>query len=64
MARLQAAPLITVITGFKIKMHWNRYNRQLANRGSLTVYLGDELAEKWAAGEPGRGTVGRPTRLS
>ena len=30
-------------------MHWNRYNRELANRGSLTVYFGDDLASKWVA---------------
>jgi len=32
---------------FKQKMHWKRYNRELANRGSLTVYLGNDLASKW-----------------
>ena len=33
---------------FKQKMNWNKYNRELANRGSLTVYMGDDLASKWA----------------
>jgi len=40
-------------------MHWKTYNQELANRGSLTVYLGDDLASKWAEcrerGSPGRG---------
>ena len=32
----------------KQKMHWNYDHRELANRGSLTVLLGDDLASKWA----------------
>jgi hypothetical protein len=34
---------------FKQKMHWKKYNRELADRGSLTIYLGDDLASKWAS---------------
>jgi hypothetical protein len=42
-------------------MHWNRYNRELANRGSLTVYLGDDLASKWVECRKCRtGGRGRP----
>jgi hypothetical protein len=33
---------------FKQEMHWKEYNRELANRGSLTVYLGSDLESKWA----------------
>lgn len=33
---------------FKQKMHWKTYNRELENRGSLTVCLGDDLTSKWA----------------
>ena len=46
---------------FKQKMHWKRYNRELANRGSLTVYLGNDLASKWVEGrEAGTPDRGRP----
>jgi Transposase DDE domain len=44
---------------FKQKMHWNRYNRKLADRGSLTVLLGDELPSKWVE-RSGRDKRGRP----
>jgi hypothetical protein len=46
---------------FKQKMHWNRYNRELADRGSLTICLGNDLASKWVESS-GRGTGkrGRP----
>ena len=46
---------------FKQEMHWKEYNRELANRGSLTVYLGSDLESKWA--QPREGMVakrGRP----
>jgi IS5 family transposase len=46
---------------FKQKMNWNNYNSELANRGSLTVYLGDDLASKWAeCRECGPADRGRP----
>jgi hypothetical protein len=32
---------------FKQKMRWSEYNRELANRGSLTVYPGEDLDSKW-----------------
>jgi hypothetical protein len=41
-------------------MHWNKYNRELANRGSLTLYLGDDLASKWASNEHSTPECGRP----
>jgi len=34
---------------FNQKMHWKEYNRELAARGSLTVWLGDNVASKWAS---------------
>jgi hypothetical protein len=39
---------------FKQKIHWKKYNRELANRGSLTVWLGDDRASKWAECREGR----------
>jgi len=45
---------------FKQKMHWGKYNRELANRGSLTVYLGDDLASKWTPNEAAAVDRGRP----
>jgi hypothetical protein len=42
-------------------MHWKKYNNELTNRGSLTVYLGDDPASKWAeAGESAPPNQGRP----
>ena len=41
-------------------MHWNRYNRELANRGSLKVYISDDIAAKWAEPKATRLTPGRP----
>jgi hypothetical protein len=29
-------------------MGWKKYNHELTDRGSITVYLGDDLAAKWA----------------
>jgi hypothetical protein len=37
------------VDAFKQKMLWKKYNRELADRGSLTIYLGDDLASKWAS---------------
>jgi len=48
------------ISLFKQKMHWNKYNRELVNRGSLTVFLGDDLESKWASGERSTADRGRP----
>jgi hypothetical protein len=45
---------------FKQKMHWNKYNRELADRGSLTAYLGDDLASKWAPNDGAAANRGRP----
>ena len=46
---------------FKQKMHWSHYNRELVNRGSLTVHFGDDLAVKWVDyRERGKGSRGRP----
>jgi hypothetical protein len=45
---------------FQTKMHWKKYNRELANRGSITVYLGDDLASKWASSESATPDRGRP----
>ena len=41
-------------------MHWNKYNCERANRGSLTVCLGDDLASKWASNERAVADRGRP----
>jgi Transposase DDE domain len=41
-------------------MHWKNYNRELASRGSLSVYLGDDLASKWASSERAKPGLGRP----
>src|ERR1700677_4785131 len=42
-------------------MHWSHYNRELVNRGSLTVHFGDDLAVKWVDyRERGKGSRGRP----
>lgn len=32
-------------------MHWEKYNHELVNQGSLTVYLGDDLASMWTSNE-------------
>ena len=46
---------------FKQKMHWSKYNLELANRGSLTVYLKDDLASKWfECRKSGTADRGRP----
>jgi hypothetical protein len=45
---------------FKQKMHGKQYNRELANRGSLTVYIGDDLASKWTSTEGAAAGRGRP----
>jgi hypothetical protein len=45
---------------FKQKMHWKKYNHELANRGSLTVWLGDDPASKWASQESATADRGRP----
>jgi hypothetical protein len=45
---------------FKQKMHWGKYNRALASRGSLTVYLGVDLASKWASNDGAAADRGRP----
>jgi hypothetical protein len=52
------APIIGL---FKQKMDWKKYNHELANRGSITVYLGDDLAARWAERcEYGPADRGRP----
>jgi hypothetical protein len=45
---------------FKQKMNWKRYNRELANRGSLTLWLGDDLASTWASSDRAVAERGRP----
>jgi hypothetical protein len=51
------APIIGL---FKQKMDWKKYNHELANRGSITVYLGDDLAARWASNESATADRGRP----
>jgi len=41
-------------------MDWKKYNHELANRGSITVYLGDDLAARWASNESATADRGRP----
>ena len=41
-------------------MHWKQYNRELANRGSLTIYIGDDLASRWTSNEGAAADRGRP----
>jgi hypothetical protein len=41
-------------------MHWNKYNHELANRGSLTICLGDDFPSKWAPNESAATDRGRP----
>ena len=50
----------SLMNAFKQKMHWKKYNRELADRGSLTVYLGDDLASKWASNNGAAADRGRP----
>jgi len=45
---------------FKQKMRWKTYNHELANRGSLIVWLGDDVASKWASNESIEKDRGRP----
>ena len=45
---------------FKQKMCWKQNNHELANRGSLAVWLGDDLSSKWAASESAAADRGRP----
>jgi hypothetical protein len=43
------------------KMHWEKYNHELVNQGSLTVYLGDDLASMWTSNEGAAAHWGRST---
>jgi hypothetical protein len=45
---------------FKQKMHWKKYIRELANRGSLTLYTRDDLASKGTSNEGAAAGRGRP----
>jgi len=45
---------------FKRKMSWRRCSRALAERGNLTIYLGDSLTAKWAESDLPVGGPGRP----
>jgi hypothetical protein len=44
----------------KQKMYWKRYNRELVDRGSLTVFVGTDLASNWAPKEGAAAVRGRP----
>ena len=44
----------------KGKYDWKRYNRSLAKRGSLTLYIGNDMERKWTQEDAGSGSPGRP----
>ena len=45
---------------FKQKMGWKKYNHELTNRASLTVWFGSDLASTWASNEGAAADRGRP----